>query len=68
MEILHKLIRFVKQYTFSFTYYLSLLFGILWLFSDRVAQGLSVILLAIIASELIKLRRATSMEDVPGSH
>lgn len=60
MEILRR----VQGKLFAVTYYSAMFFGLAWIVSDRVVQGLSTILLAIIASELIKLRKATVPEDV----
>lgn len=59
MEIL----RWFQSKLFLITYYLSMGFGVAWILSDRVVQGLSTILLAIIASELIKIRKATAPEN-----
>ncbi|RIH84335.1 hypothetical protein [Calidithermus roseus] len=59
MEILRR----VQSKLFALTYYSAMFFGLAWIVSDRVVQGLSTILLAIIASELIKLRKATVPED-----
>lgn len=59
MEIIRK----VQSKLFFITYYASLSFGVAWILTDRVVQGLSTILLAIIASELIKLRKATVLEE-----
>lgn|GEM_PF-6700187 len=56
-------LRWLQSKLFLVTYYLSMCFGVAWMLSDRVVQGLSTILLAIIASELIKIRKATTMEN-----
>lgn len=56
-------IRWLQSKLFLVTYYLSMFFGIAWMLSDRVVQGISTILLAIIASELIKIRKATTLEN-----
>ncbi|WP_169307907.1 hypothetical protein [Allomeiothermus silvanus] len=55
--------RWLQSKLFLVTYYLSMGFGVAWILSDRVVQGLSTILLAIIASELIKIRKATAPEN-----
>jgi hypothetical protein len=56
-------LRWLQSKLFLVTYYLSMFFGVAWILSDRVVQGISTILLAIIASELIKIRKATTMEN-----
>lgn len=56
-------VRWLQGKLFLVTYYLSMGFGVAWILSDRVVQGLSTILLAIIASELIKIRKATAPEN-----
>ena len=56
-------LRWLQSKLFLVTYYLSMFFGVAWMLSDRVVQGISTILLAIIASELIKIRKATTMEN-----
>lgn len=56
-------IRWLQSKLFLVTYYLSMFFGVAWILSDRVVQGISTILLAIIASELIKIRKATTLEN-----
>jgi hypothetical protein len=59
MEILRK----IQSKLFLVTYYLSMGLGLIWIVTERPVQGISTILLAIIASELIKLRKATALED-----
>jgi hypothetical protein len=59
MEILRK----IQSKLFFVTYYLSMGLGLVWLLTERPVQGISTILLAIIASELIKLRKGTILED-----
>ncbi|MCL6568069.1 MAG: hypothetical protein K6T35_04135 [Meiothermus silvanus] len=56
-------VRWLQSKLFLVTYYLSMFFGVAWILSDRVVQGISTILLAIIASELIKIRKATTLEN-----